>query len=32
MKKEENDYNKIAKVILRDYRSGKIGKFCLETV
>ena len=32
LKKEENDYNKVAKIILRDYRSGKIGKFCLETV
>lgn len=31
LKKEENNYNKISRFLLRDYRSGKIGKFCLET-
>ena len=32
LKNEENNYTKISKHLLRDYRSGKIGKFCLETV
>ena len=32
LKKEENNYNKISRFLLRDYRSGKIGKFCLEIV
>jgi len=29
-KKEEHNYEKVARVVLRDYRSGKIGKFFLE--
>ncbi len=29
-KKEEHNYEKVSRIILRDYRSGKIGKFFLE--
>ena len=31
IKKEETNYNKVSRFLLRDYRSGKIGKFSLET-
>ena len=30
-KKEETNYNKVSRFLLRDYRSGKLGKFSLET-
>ena len=31
IKKEETNYNKVSRFLLRDYRSGKLGKFSLET-
>ena len=31
IKREETNYNKISRFLLRDYRSGKLGKFSLET-
>jgi ribosome biogenesis GTPase A len=31
IKNEETNYNKVSRFLLRDYRSGKIGKFSLET-
>ena len=30
LKKEETNYNKVSRFLLRDYRSGKLGKFSLE--
>ena len=30
-KKEETNYNKVSRFLLRDYRGGKLGKFSLET-
>ena len=31
-KKEETNYNKVSRFLLRDYRSGKLGKFSLEII
>ena len=31
IKKEETNYNKVSRFLLRDYRGGKLGKFSLET-
>ena len=32
IKKEETNYNKVSRFLLRDYRSGKLGKFSLEII